>query len=331
VQVAIFGAGRIGSLHAATLANHPDVSRLLIADIARSPATALAAQLNATPASIEEAFREQLDAVVIASPTSTHAQLIQRCLDRGIPVFCEKPLALDWEPTLRLVELVEASDAVLQVGFQRRFDPAYREAKRLIEEGTLGQLHTIRMAAHDTHPPHEDYIPTSGGIYRDLHIHDFDILRWLTGKEVELVIALGSVQHDEMFRKYGDVDTTATLLQMSDGVLVALTGGRRSPRGYDIRVELLGDRDTLAVGVDAHTPLRYVAPELSSFYPRGFQGFRDRFQDAYAAEISAFLGLCQGSSSNVCPARDALEALRIALAADMSLREHRSVRIGEVG
>jgi len=331
MQVAIFGTGRIGALHAATLAHHVDVSRLLIADTVRDRAVSLASQLGAEAASVDEALGGHLDAVVIATPTASHADLIRRCLDKGVPIFCEKPLTLDWQTSVEIVELVEDSGAMLQVGFQRRFDPGYRAAKKLIEDGTVGRLYTIRMAAYDPVPPHESYLPTSGGIFRDMHIHDFDILRWLTGQEVETVMALGSVQHYEMFERYDDVDTSACVAQMTDGALAVFTGGRRNARGYDVRAEIVGHNDSIAVGLDPQMPLRSVEPGMTPPEQRGYASFQERFRDAYEEEIAAFLRLCQGKAPNICTGRDGLEALRVALAADRSFKERRLVSVREIG
>jgi myo-inositol 2-dehydrogenase / D-chiro-inositol 1-dehydrogenase len=268
--------------------------------------------------------------VVIAASTSAHAGLIRDAVDAGLPAFCEKPVALGYEETLEIVEKVESGGAVLQIGFQRRFDAGYVEAKRLVYSGALGTLYSLRLATHDPEPPHEGYIPTSGGIFRDLHIHDFDILRWLAGSEAEEVYAVGSVRGFDVFSRYGDVDTAAALIRMEDGVVAVLTGGRHDPLGYDVRAEVFGSGDSIAVGLDGRTPLRSVEsgmPPPEKPYPN----FQARFEDAYRAELRHFLRLARGEAENPCTARDALEALRIAMAADLSLAERRPVRLLEVG
>jgi myo-inositol 2-dehydrogenase/D-chiro-inositol 1-dehydrogenase len=248
-----------------------------------------------------------------------------------LPAFCEKPLALGFEETVAIVERVESTGAVLQLGFQRRFDPGYREAKRLIDGGKLGTLYSIRMAGHDPEPPHEGYIPQSGGIFRDLHVHDFDILRWLTGGEVEEVYAQGSVRGFDVFARYGDVDTSAALMRMVDGTLVVMTGGRHDPLGYDIRMEIFGSGDSISIGLDDRTPLRSVEPGVTPPKGPAYSNFLERFEDAYRAELARFLDLARGEAENPCTARDSLEALRIAMAADRSLAEKRPVTMEEVG
>ena len=209
MKVGLLGAGRIGTLHARLLSTLPGVETLVVGDVDGARAEALAGELGGEHGTIEEVLGSGLDAVVIAASTSAHADLIRAAVDAGIPAFCEKPIALGYEETLEIVEKVETAGAVLQIGFQRRFDPGYAEAKRLIDEGTLGTLYSLRLATHDPEPPHEAYIPVSGGIFRDLHIHDFDVLRWLVGSEVEEVYAKGSVREFDVFARHGDVDTAA--------------------------------------------------------------------------------------------------------------------------
>ena len=324
------GAGRIGALHGSTLAADPGVERVVVGDVDAERAQALAGRLGSEYGTIEEVMRSRPDAVVIAASTSAHAGLIRDAVDAGIPAFCEKPVALGYEETLEIVEKVESGGAVLQIGFQRRFDAGYVEAKRLVYSGALGTLYSLRLATHDPEPPHEGYIPTSGGIFRDLHIHDFDILRWLAGSEAEEVYAVGSVRGFDVFSRHGDVDTAAALIRMEDGVVAVLTGGRHDPLGYDVRAEVFGSGDSIAVGLDGRSPLRSVEsgmPPPEKPYPN----FQARFEDAYRAELRHFLRLARGEAENPCTARDALEALRIAMAADFSLAERRPVRLSEVG
>src|ERR671912_192465 len=235
-----------------------------------------------------------------------HAGVLARdpAVEAGIPAFCEKPIALGYEETVEIAQEVKASGATLQIGFQRRFDAGYAEARRLIEAGSLGTIYSLRLATHDPDPPPEEYIPDSGGIFRDLHIHDFDILRWLTGSEVEEVYATGSVRNFDFFATHGDVDTSAALIRMQDSVVV---------------------------GMDRRTPLRSVEPGIPASEKAAYPNFQERFLEAYTAELQHFLSLVRGEADNPCTATDALEALRIAMAADLSLAEHRPVSPSEVG
>jgi myo-inositol 2-dehydrogenase / D-chiro-inositol 1-dehydrogenase len=302
-----------------------------VGDVDLAGAERVSADVGGRSAAVEEVI-EQADAAVITAATSAHAALIGDCLDAGLPTFCEKPVALGLDETIQVVERAERERAALQIGFQRRFDPAYAEARRLVASGEIGVLYSLRLATHDPEPPHEEYVAHSGGIFRDLHIHDFDSLRWMSGREARQVYAAGSVREFDVFARHGDVDTSAALITMEDGVLAVLTGGRRDPLGYDVRAELFGSRDSVAVGLDERTPMRSLEPGAENLL-RGERHahFAARFEHAYRSELSHFLELARGRAENPCTARDALEALRIALAADRSLAEGRPVELGEIG
>jgi myo-inositol 2-dehydrogenase / D-chiro-inositol 1-dehydrogenase len=331
MKVGLLGAGRIGALHAGVLARDPGVDTILVGDADRGRAESVAREVGGEAGKIEDVLGSGPDAVVIAASTPAHADLIRASIQAGIPAFCEKPIALGYGETVEVVETVEASGATLQIGFQRRFDAGYAEAKRLIESGALGTIYSIRLATHDPEPPPAEYIPASGGIFRDLHIHDFDILRWLTGGEVDEVFATGSVRGFDFFAEHGDVDTSAALITLQDGVVAVLTGGRHDPLGYDVRAEVFGSKDSVAVGLDRRTPLRSVEPGMPPSEKPAYPNFQERFIDAYRREMEHFLSVVRGESENPCTARDALEALRIAMAADLSLAEHRPVSPSEVG
>src|SRR5215204_27641 len=331
MKIGLLGAGRIGALHAGVLARDPGIDEILVGDADPQRAEKVAQELGGEAGRIEAVLDSGLDAVVIATSTPAHAPLIRAAVEAGIPAFCEKPIALGYGETVEVVREVEAKGATLQLGFQRRFDAGYTEARRLIESGALGTIYSVRLATHDPEPPPEEYIPASGGIFRDLHIHDFDILRWLTGGEVEEVYATGSVRHFDFFAEHDDVDTSAALLRMKDGVVAVLTGGRHDPLGYDVRAEVFGSEDSVAVGVDRRTPLRSVEPGMPSSEKPAYPNFQERFLHAYRAEMEHFLALVRGEAENPCTARDALEALRIAMAANLSLAEHRPVSPSEVG
>ena len=331
MKVGLLGAGRIGALHAGVLSGDPRVDEILVGDTDTQRAEAVAGEVGGEAGRIEDVLDSKPDAVVIAASTPAHAPLILASVEANIPAFCEKPIALGYDDTVEVVEAVESTGATLQMGFQRRFDAGYREARRLVETGALGKIYSLRLATHDPEPPPEEYIPSSGGIFRDLHIHDFDVLRWLTGDEVEEVFASGSVRGFDFFAEHGDVDTSAALITLQDGAVAVLTGGRHDPLGYDVRAEIFGSRDSVAVGVDRRTPLRSVEPGMPPSEKPAYPNFQDRFADAYKAEMEHFLSVALGEAENPCPARDALEALRIAMAADLSLAEHRPVSVAEVG
>ena len=331
MRIVVLGAGRIGAFHAALLARHSAVSEVLVADADLARAKTLAEKIGARQVDgFAAATSEPLDGVVIATPTATHADLIRAAVDTRIPVFCEKPIALDIATTRSVIAEVSAAQVPLQVGFQRRFDAGFRAARRGYQGGALGQVHTLRAITADPAPPHPDYIPTSGGQFRDMHIHDFDAIRFVTGREVSSVHAVGANTGAAFIRAAGDVDTTAAILVMDDGSLAVVTGTRYNGAGCDVRLELAGTRGTLAVGLDDRSPLRSADPEVP--WPRQppYRTFLDRFASAYEAELSAFLDYARGSIDNPCSADDALAALLVAEAAERSRREGRPVEIAEI-
>ncbi len=329
MRVALLGAGRIGRLHGRILASLPGVDEVLVADVAAERAREVAAENDATAVdTIDEAI-DRADAVVIAAATDAHAALIRSAIGKGRPTFCEKPLALGLDDTLDTARFIDASGVPFQVGFQRRFDAEYAEARRLAESGALGTIYAIRLVAHDAAPPPESYIPTSGGIFRDSSVHDFDALRFVTGLEVEDVYAVGSVRGFEMFARYDDVDTVGAVLRLTDGTVATLSQTRHNPRGYDIRMELVGSGDAISIGLGPRTPTRSVHPDGPDFGP-GWDTFLTRFEPAYRAELEAFLQVARGERPSPCTARDGLEALRIAEAAALSMAAHRAVRVAEI-
>lgn len=330
MKVALLGAGRIGRLHARLLTATAGVDELIVADAMPERATEAAAEVGGRAAASLEAALGEADAVVIAAATSAHADLIRAAAARGLATFCEKPLAPDIGATIDVAETIERSGIRFQLGFQRRFDPGYREARRLIESGELGTLYNFHLAGHDPEPPHESYIPQSGGLFRDFSIHDFDAIRWLTGREVSEVYADGGVRGFPIFAKYGDVDTAVATLRMDDGSLGVLTIARHDPLGYDIRAELFGSKDSVSVGLGPRTPIRSVEPGVPPQAGPAWPHFLDRFNAAYAAEFATFVKVAGGDEPSPCTARDGVEAFRIAEAATLSLHEHRPVRLEEI-
>jgi myo-inositol 2-dehydrogenase/D-chiro-inositol 1-dehydrogenase len=326
----MLGVGRMGAFHAASLRRNSSVSELRMFDADIERAAAMAQELEAEAAASIDAALDGADAAVIATPSATHAQIIDLCLGRRIPAFSEKPLALDLDETRRVARAVEAAGGVLQVGFQRRFDAGFQAARRAVRDGSLGHVYSYAMFSRDRVPPAEAYIATSGGMFRDLHIHDFDITRWLFGQEVEEVFVMGSTAGLPEYEQYGDVATSVLTLRLAGGTLGMISGARHNPAGYDIRVELFGSGGTLAVGLDPRTPTRSVERDGPEFPGPAYPDFQTRFREAYAAELDHFLRLARGEAENPCTAVDALEALRIAEAADASLRRGRPVRLEEI-
>jgi myo-inositol 2-dehydrogenase/D-chiro-inositol 1-dehydrogenase len=331
VRIGVVGLGRIGLYHARLVREQPRVSSIVVYDVDEQRAQVAQQELSCEMATTIGALLDGVDAVVIAASTSAHPELIHQAIDAGKTTFCEKPVALDLASTVEVVRHARESRVPVQIGFQRRFDVGYQRAREAVTSGALGTVYVTRMAAHDPAPPHEGYIPVSGGIFRDLHIHDFDIVRWVLGQEVVEVHADGAVLVHDVFRKYDDIDTSVALLTLSNGTRGILSGTRHDPLGYDIRMELFGSGDSIAIGWNARTPLRSVEPGMPAGPESPYRFFIDRFDAAYRAEIAAFLSLARGEIENPCPPAEGEAALRIAIACDRSRKERRTVRVDEVG
>lgn len=330
MRIGVVGAGRIGAVHASTLMAHPAVDAVTLTDADPARAVDLASKLGLPePVSIDELY-DSVDAVVIAAATSAHADLIHAAADAGVAVFSEKPISLDLDTTRDVLAHVADARLPLQVGFQRRFDAGYAAARGLVASGDLGTLYVVRAAGHDPAPPHEDYIPSSGGIFRDFSIHDFDAIRFVTGQEIVEVYADGGVLAFPVFERYDDVDTAVATLRLSEGALGILSVTRHDPLGYDVRLELLGSGDNVSVGVDARTPLRSIEPDSSPAPADAYPDFQNRFHAAYVAEMDAFIEVATGVRPSPCTGEDDLVAMRVAAACDRSRHEHRPVRVEEI-
>ncbi|MDH6223877.1 Gfo/Idh/MocA family oxidoreductase [Streptomyces sp. MJP52] len=331
MRIGVIGTGRIGALHAHVLSRHSEVGSLVVTDTDQDRAQEIGQRLGATVApGVNEVFNWGVDAVVITAATSAHSDLIRRAARYGLPAFCEKPIALDLWSTLEAIADVEAAGTVLQMGFQRRFDAAHAAAREAVWSGRLGRLHTVRALTAEPAPPPAGQLALSGGLYRDVLIHDFDTLRWVTGREVSEVYAAGSAAGPAMFRDAGEVDTAAVVLTLDDGTLATVTGTRLNGSGYDQRMELAGELDQVVVGLDERTPFFSAGPGGPSAAEKPWTGFLERFAPAYQAELYTFLDVVRGARPNPCDGRQALEALRIAEACELSRRERRPVHLGEI-
>lgn len=328
MRIGLVGVGRIGAFHAATLKELPAVDQVVVADADPARAQAVAKELGVSSApDVPALLASGLDGFVIAAATSAHASLIEAGLAAGVPTFCEKPVALDLAETERVLASVEAATVPVHIGFQRRFDAGYQAARAAVESGELGYVHHIRANTNDAFPPHREYIPQSGGFFRDCTVHDFDIIRYVTGREVVSVYATGANRGEAFFGEYGDVDSAAALLTLDDGTFVAVSGTRYNGAGHDVRMELHGSLGSIAVGLDSHTALRSAEPGVS--FPEGppQMTFMDRFQPAYVAELTAFTEVVAGTREVPCTVRDALAAFRIADACELSRHENRIVTL----
>src|SRR5450631_686710 len=332
MRIGLAGAGRIGAFHAATLTSLECVEQVVVADTDLARARAVAKELDCEAVTdIGALFRFGLDGVAICAPSSVHAELIGLAQDAGLPTFCEKPLASDLASTLLIAQRVADGSVPVHIGFQRRFDAGYQAARVAVTSGSLGWIHTIRATTNDAAPPHASYIPTSGGFFRDCSIHDFDAVRFVTGHEVVSVFAVGQNRGAAFFAESDDIDAAAAVLTMDDGTIVLISGSRYNARGYDVRLEALGSKESVCVGMDDRLPLRSVEEREDFPSAMPYTDFMERFHQAYVDELVAFIDLVAGKIETPCSAWEALQAFRVAEACDISRRQGRRVLLQEVG
>ena len=330
MKVAVLGAGRIGSFRARVLNELPEVDEIVVGNRTVERAEKLVREVGGTAGTIDEAIDSGPDAVFVSLATEMHAPALHRCIDAGLPIFCEKPIALTLPETAAVLEHAEEAEALIQIAFQRRLDPDYRRVYEEIRSGNVGALYSVRITAHDAEPAPEEFIASSGGTYRDLHIHDFDLARWLTGLDVEQVYAVGSVRGFDRYAKFGDVDNVAILMTMSDGLPVLITGTRHNPRGHDFHMEVFGSEDSLSVGQNSLSQLRPVEPNAITPDKGPYKDFMERFGESLRQETMAFIEVMRGERENPSPPASAMEALRVAVACEVSREEGRPVRVAEI-
>ena len=325
----MLGAGRIGALHACNLAGSVDGAQLVAVMDADPAAAQRAAYGGAAVCKDADALLTHpgVDAVLIASPTPLHAEQIKAAAGAGKAIFCEKPVALDLETTQRALAVVRETGVPFQIGFNRRFDAGFREVARAIHAGELGKPEMFRSQSSDPTPPPESYVATSGGIFIDSVIHDLDIARFMMG-EIQRVTALGRVLVAPYLEAYGDIDTSILTLEFASGAIGVVQNSRRTAHGYDLRVEVHGERGKLVTEAERATQVwRYGEAGIQGDY---IYYFLERFRDAYRAEVQAFVDAVREGRMPTPGAEDALEALRVALAATTSFKEKRPVEVAEI-
>lgn len=328
-NVAVFGAGRIGRIHAANLASQPGVTLKSICDPVGDSAAQLAQQLGAQVSTIEAVLADpSIGVVAITSPTSTHSDLITRAAAAGKHIFCEKPVDLSVPRAIACGEAVKAAGVACMIGFQRRFDPTFNEARTRMDRGEIGNPEMLIITSRDPGAPPAEYIKGSGGIFRDMLIHDLDVFRWILcadGDEAEWLSATGSVLTDPAIAELGDFDSTAVTIRTKQGRLCQINTTRRAAYGYDQRFEVLGSAGMLQCG--NHTPSQVVqwdANGITADKPEAF--FLQRYAAAYKLEIAHFFECLQSGAPFRTTVADGVKAQILADAASESARSGQPVR-----
>jgi len=331
LRLALLGAGRIGQVHAQAIASNPNATLAAVADAFPKSARNLGEKFGGVVSSIDEiADMPDIDAVLICTPTNTHADLIEQFAHAGKAIFCEKPVDLNVDRVIACLKVVEETGTQLMVGFNRRFDPHFMALKDTITAGKIGAVEMVQIISRDPGAPPPEYIKVSGGIFKDMTIHDFDMARFLLGEEIETVMASGSVLVDPEIGKLGDFDSASVILTTKSGKQCSISNSRRATYGYDQRIEVHG-----SIGMVAAQNQREVSIELATkdgyTKPPLFDFFMTRYIAAYAAEITAFVNMIAHKTSATPSGQDGLDSLKIAEAALKSVKLERAVKLSEIG
>ena len=331
IRIAVLGCGRIGVMHAANIAAHPRATLAGVFDIHSPAAQAVSAKTGAPVFTSAEAVfaSKDVDAVLIATATDTHADLLELAVAAGKPVLCEKPIDLSLARVKQCLEVVRARKGTLMVGFNRRFDPHFMAVRAEIDKGTIGEVEMAVITSRDPGAPPVDYIKRSGGIFRDMTIHDFDMARFLLGEEISEVVATAAVLVDPAIGVAGDFDSVQVLLRTASGKQAMISNSRRATYGYDQRIEVHGSLGAASaenqrpVSIEVATAAGYTRPPLHDF-------FMTRYTEAYAAEIATFIAALSGKGKAEPSGEDGLIALALADAAVKSVAEGRVVKLSEI-
>ena len=328
MKFGIIGAGRIGKIHAGNVAARKDCAVAFVADADAGAATSLAQSTGARVGTIEEIFAAaEVDAVAICSPTDTHADLIERAARSGKAIFCEKPIDLDVKRVRACLDVVKQTGATLMVGFNRRFDPNFAALRRRVAEGAIGALEIVSITSRDPSPPPVSYIARSGGLFRDMMIHDFDMARFVLDEEPVAVSAMGSALVDKAIGEAGDIDTAVVIMETASGKVAQISNSRRASYGYDQRVEAHGDKGMLRADNVRETTVEWAgAHGFASDKALNF--FLERYDAAYRNELDAFIGAAKSGGKPHPDGGDGLMALLLADAAYRSWKTRQRVSVG---
>lgn len=332
LNVGIIGAGRIGQVHAKSITYHiPQAKIVAISDIYYEGAKRVAESLgipNAYEDYHEILNNPEIDAVLICSSTDTHADIAVEAAEAGKHIFCEKPVDLTVAKIKKVIAAVEKAGVKLQIGFNRRYDHNFSEIKRLANDGKLGKLQTIKITSRDPEPPSIDYVKVSGGIFLDMTVHDFDMARFIGG-EVEEVYANAAVTVDEAIGEAGDVDTALIALKFKNGAIGVIDNCRKACYGYDQRLEVFGTGGQASAANDTPTNVSYIN-EKGNMTDKPLYFFLERYMQSFTDEMTEFINAVQNDELTKTTVNDGLEALRLGLAAKLSVKEHRPVKLSEI-
>ncbi|HEX2727003.1 MAG TPA: inositol 2-dehydrogenase [Beijerinckiaceae bacterium] len=327
LRMGLLGAGRIGRIHGGNIAAHPDAQLVAVADASFEAASSLAQATGAAVQDIDAVLgSDEVDAVVICTPTDMHADLIERAARAGKAIFCEKPISLNSERTRACLEVAQETGAKLMIGFNRRFDPSFAALRERIRDGEIGKVELVTILSRDPSPPPTDYLSRSGGLFRDMMIHDFDMARFLLGEEVVEVHAVASCLVDPAIRAAGDVDTAAVMMKTASGKIAQISNSRRATYGYDQRIEVHGSLGLLSAGNRRTTTVELANAGGYSRDP-ALPFFLERYAEAYRAELDAFVTGVLGGRALSPTGEDGLKAQRLADAATAAARTGKAMRL----
>ena len=320
IPIAVLGAGRIGKVHAGNIARHPGARLAAVVDVQESAARSLAEQHGAPVLTSEDVLADAgIPAVFICTATDTHAELIERAAGAGKHIFCEKPIDLSLERVDACLEVVRETGAKLMVGFNRRFDPNVRALHAALQAGEIGKPELLQITSRDPGPPPLEYLRVSGGLFKDMTIHDLDMACFLLGEAPRTVSATAATLVDPDIARAGDVDTAVVTLSFPSGAIAVVTNSRRASYGYDQRLEVHGETGMLqAENVRESTVVKSSAEGVTSQKPLHF--FLERYQAAYRAELEAFLRVCRGEAEPAPSGAEGRLALHLAEAAERARR-----------
>ena len=326
--MAVLGCGRIGRIHAGNLARHPRARLVSVFDVANDAARETASELGATRAqTLDEVWADrEVAAVLIATPTDTHVPLITAAVKAGKAVFCEKPIDVDLERARSCGRDIAPYRPRLMLGFNRRFDPSFRALGQRLHRGEIGQLELVVITSRDPAPPPLAYIRSSGGLLRDMTIHDFDMARYLAGN-ISQIQAFGANLEDPKIAKLGDIDTCTVTMRAKSGALLQINNSRRCVYGYDQRIEVFGASGMLQAGNWRATSVEHSGAQYTSARDPALNFFIERYAEAYRAELDAFVRSVEEDSPMSPDFSDGLQALRLAVAAEESLRTQQFVDV----